>query len=127
MRNLSILTAAAIAVGCLGGCNKPAPSDTLLGRHGRYVGLGIYSPGESWTRVADAQPPKQDTPAARHIDDQAIIVVADSDTGEIRACGDMTGYCVGMNPWSHPLSAAQQAPINLTRHVQPPPAAEPVP
>lgn len=66
-----------------------------------------------------ANTPKE-TPAARTIDDQAIIVVIDSDTGEIRGCGDLSGYCIGMNPWSKALTAAQIAPINLTEHVRPP-------
>jgi hypothetical protein len=91
--------------------------------HGRYVGIGIYSPGTPWTKVVAAQQAKQ-TAASAAIDDQAIIVVTDSNTGEIRACGDLTGYCVGMNPWNKALVSTQMAPINLTEHVKPPePAA----
>ena len=71
-------------------CNKPAVSEGAA-RHGRYVGIGIYTPGTPRTKMVAAGAP-QDTPAARAIDDQAIIVVTDSDTGEIRACGDLTGY-----------------------------------
>jgi hypothetical protein len=56
---------------------------------------------------------------ARPIDDQVVIVVADSHTGELRACGDLTGYCIGFNPWRQPLAAAQTAPIQLVAHVQP--------
>jgi hypothetical protein len=82
------------------------------------VGVGIYSPGESWTHVLDAQKASQG-PAARPIDDQAIIVVEDSQTGEVRACGDLTGYCVGMNPWSVSMPAARRSPIALSEHVKP--------
>jgi hypothetical protein len=61
----------------------------------------------------------KETPAARTVDDQAIIVTTDSVTGEVRACGDLTGYCIGMNPWKTPLAASQIAPINLTEHEKP--------
>jgi hypothetical protein len=105
----------------LGACHKPAATADapLAARHGRYVGIGIYTPGTPWTKMVAAGSP-QDTPAARAIDDQAIIVVTDSDTGEIRACGDLTGYCIGMNPWNKALVPSQAAPINLTEHVTPP-------
>ena len=62
---------------------------------------------------------QKDPRAAKTIDDQAVFVVVDSATGEIRACGDLTGYCIGMNPWKKPLTAAQQVPILLTEHVKP--------
>src|SRR5271156_1596588 len=72
--------------------------------HGRYLGVGIYSPGKQWTRLVGNQTPKSDA-VARPIDDQVIVVVADSETGELRACGDLTGYCIGMNPWKQTLLA----------------------
>ncbi len=31
-------------------------------------------------------------------DDEQVIVVVDSDTGEIRQCGALSGYCVGLRP-----------------------------
>jgi hypothetical protein len=46
-------------------------------------------------------------------DDQAIIVVVDSATGEIRSCGDLSGYCIGQNPWKKPLASGQGAPVAL--------------
>jgi len=67
------------------------------------------------------------SPAAKTIDDQAIIVVVDSDTGDVRACGDLTGYCIGMNPWKKALATPQIAPINLIQHVRPPPPASEAP
>jgi hypothetical protein len=112
------------------GCHKvtdPAPAAgdwSLFGGHrGRYVGLGIYSPSEQWTKIADSAQ-AANSPAARPIDDQAIYVVIDSATGELRACGDLTGYCIGTNPWKKPLSPAQIAPIVLTEHVKPPEPVE---
>jgi hypothetical protein len=102
--------------GCKGSVTSPwAFGD--LGRHGRYVGVGIYGPGRQWTRMVAAQQPIGETPA-RPVDDQAIIVMSDTDTGELRACGDLTGYCIGMNPWKQPLAPAQVAPIDLTSHVK---------
>jgi len=86
--------------------------------HGRYAGVGLYTPGKQWTRLVANQTPRSDT-AARPIDDQIIIVVADTQTGELRGCGDLTGFCIGMNPWKQPLPASQIVPISLTNHVQP--------
>ena len=116
-----LLVAACALVGC-----KPisAAEDGAVPRS-RYQGIGIYTPRDAWTRLTANQQAK-DTPAAKPIDDQAIIVVVDSMTGEVRACGDLTGYCIGMNPWKSPLATAQVAPVNLTEHVKPS-AAEPVP
>jgi hypothetical protein len=85
---------------------------------GRYAGIGIYSPDVQWTRIVAAQQARE-TPAAKAIDDQAIIVVVDSVTGEVRSCGDLTGYCIGMNPWTKPLASTQVPPIQLTEHVKP--------
>ena len=108
------------ALTLLAGCGGSPASPWALGdfgRHGRYVGVGIYGPGRQWTRMVAAQQPVGET-AARPIDDQAIIVMSDTDTGELRACGDLTGYCIGMNPWKRPLTPAQIAPIELTTHVK---------
>ena len=92
--------------------------------HGRYSGVGLYSPGRQWTKMMAAQQ-AADSPSARPADDQVIIVVQDSATGDIRACGDLTGYCIGMNPWKTALVSGQMAPVRLTEHVPPPePAAQ---
>jgi hypothetical protein len=120
MRTGLSLAAICIAAVALAGC-KPAPAADLGGssQRGRYAGIGIYSPETPWTRMVATQQAKE-TPAAKPIDDQAIIVVQDTVTGEVRACGDLTGYCIGMNPWKTPLASSQVAPINLTEHVKPP-------
>lgn len=120
---LRLIGLAAIATMTLVGCVKQGGGESV-GHHGRYVGIGIYRPEEPWTKMVAAQQSEQ-TPSAKTIDDQAIIVVVDSDTGDIRACGDLTGYCIGMNPWKKALTTSQIAPINLTQHVKPsPPVAE---
>ena len=116
MRVLRVV-AATIVTASLGACSEQNLVSST--HHGRYVGIGIYHPEEPWTRMVGADAPKV-TPAARTIDDQAIIVVEDSDTGEIRACGDLTGFCIGMNPWKTALASSQIAPINLTQHEPPP-------
>jgi hypothetical protein len=90
--------------------------------HGRYLGVGIYRPEEPWTKMVAAQRSDEGS-AAKPIDDQAIIVVVDSETGEIRSCGDLTGYCIGMNPWKTPLASNRMTPIDLTEHVKPPEAS----
>jgi hypothetical protein len=115
-----LLTCTVALAACLGAC-KPAPgqwAENSNSQHGRYVGVGLYNPTKQWTHMVHGQAPRDDT-LAKPIDDQVIIVVADSATGELRACGDLTGYCIGMNPWEHALGASQIAPIQLTAHAPP--------
>ena len=114
---LLVIGSATIIAASLCGCSNPHSGS--YAQHGRYVGIGIYNPESQWTRMVNADAQKV-TPAARTVDDQAIIVVEDSETGEIRACGDLTGYCIGMNPWKKVLTSSQTVPINLTEHVMPP-------
>ena len=105
--------------------DQSAPAAVLdkEGRAGRFVGVGIYSAGSAWSRMAGADDPKAPPTRSKVADDQAIIVVQDTKTGELRACGDMTGYCISMNPWNKALTLAQIAPIKLN----PPPTATPDP
>ena len=111
MRSSIALCAGLVAMAALGGCRKA--SDSLgIGPNakGRYLGVGIYTPMDPWRRLTDAQQPNKPPKTAN---DQAVIVVVDSDTGELRACGDLSGYCVGMNPWRKDLTDAQNAPVVL--------------
>jgi hypothetical protein len=85
-------------------------------QHGRYIGVGIYTPSQEWTRLITSGG-QASSVSARLTDDQAIIVTSDSRTGELRACGDLSGYCVGFNPWKQPLPGLQEAPVPLTNHV----------
>ena len=112
----AVLMAAVALCGCEKGPAEWFDGDGGHG-HGRYAGIGIYNPGAPWQRMAAAQLAKE-TPAARTVDDQAIIVVVDGATGEVRGCGDMTGYCIGMNPWKARLTAGQLAPVVLTSHAR---------
>ncbi len=68
-----------------------------------------------WKQVAANAAPN-DPAAAKLDDDGEIIVVVDSQTGEVRQCGNMTGYCVGMSPWSTALATAQTAPLHVGKH-----------
>jgi hypothetical protein len=120
MRAVQVSIGFALAALALGGCKKNPASDAWLGLssdqgHGRFAGIGIYSPGAGWTKMVAGQP-ASDGPAAQLADDDAVIVVVDSRTGEVRGCGNMTGYCIGMNPWKGPLPPGQVAPVPLTTH-----------
>jgi hypothetical protein len=108
------LTATIAVIGVAGCRGEDAQSSSDY--RGRYAGVGIYHPGPAWLKLVPGQSPA-DAASAKLIDDQAIIVVTDSQTGEIRACGDLTGYCVGMNPWRSSLVKSQIAPARLTDHM----------
>ena len=96
---------------CLAGCGGRADSGPGPRHGGRYVGIGIYSPGAMWQRLAGT-PASRDESAATLRDDEQVIVVVDSQTGEIRQCGNLSGHCIRMNPWS-----GQQVPAaRLTEH-----------
>ncbi|HEX4736032.1 MAG TPA: hypothetical protein VH331_00565 [Allosphingosinicella sp.] len=49
-------------------------------------------------------------------DDEHIIVVVDTDTGEVRECGDFSGTCTSLNPWTSVIASAQRTPVPLTAH-----------
>ncbi len=111
-----IIGCLALAALGLGGCEKKPEGSVASPHHGRYLGVGIYRPEAPWERLVAAQPNKDTPQAARQADDQAIIVVIDSETGEVRACGDLTGYCIGMNPWRKDLARTQIAPVEVSAH-----------
>ena len=111
---------ALVSVGlALCSCSRDVADDAGRGGpHGRYSGVGIYAPSPQWTKLSAIQQPN-DPQSARPADDQVIIVVQDSTTGEVRACGDLTGYCIGMNPWKKALVAEQVVPVKVTEHIAP--------
>lgn len=117
---LGMLAAAAAVAGCQKAEEAPAAAATLFGWGGskaRYVGVGIYSPGALWTELA--RPTREpDATAAVLDDDNEVIVLIDSVTGQLRQCGNLSGYCIGMNPWSDPLDPAQAAPARLLKHAK---------
>lgn len=103
------------ALGLLAGCGEspgtaaPGPRDA-----GRYAGIGVFDAGRLWGQMTGAAAP--DDPAAAGIaDDEHIIVVVDTHSGEIRQCGDLSGYCVRMNPWAR-TAAAPMLPAPLRKH-----------
>jgi len=108
----------------LSGCKKADAATAGLWpfsgatRQGRYAGVGIYTPNVAWTKMA-TDPSLRPASAATLNDDEAIIVVTDSQTGEVRACGDLSGNCIGMNPWQAGLAKSQVAPVNVTQHGNP--------
>jgi hypothetical protein len=111
-----IIALAFIAAISLGGCQKSA--DGLLGNvshHDRYIGVGTYPAGSMWSQMVVVHS-SEDAAVAKLADDEQVVVVVDSKTGELRQCGNMTGYCVSMNPWAKPLTSTQTAPIRLAKH-----------
>jgi len=82
---------------------------------GRYQGIGIYPAEQLWPRLSAADTNKDPARALR-ADDGQIIVVVDTQSGEVRQCGNLSGYCVSMNPWSGPLGADRAAPVSLNKH-----------
>ena len=106
---------ALLAALSVGACDSAPESLPSSGQHGRYIGIGVYAAGEIWSRMAAANP-SRDAAAANLRDDDHVIVVVDSRTGEIRQCGNYSGHCIGMNPWAGPLGQGQAAPVPLTKH-----------
>jgi hypothetical protein len=102
---------AAVGLFALAGCQKPAPEGGA-GTHDRYLGVGVYAPGPMWGQIARSGAPA-DAAAATLKDDEQVIVVVDSKTGEVRQCGNLSGFCIEMNPWS---SAAPPTPIAVLKH-----------
>ena len=98
-----------------GGCDNPSEVGPGPQRDGggRYFGIGIYPAGELWPSMVSSDRAANEAAATR-ADDSQIIVVVDSLTGEVRQCGDLSGYCIGMNPWTGAPGSA--APVKLTVH-----------
>lgn len=101
-----------LAVGALtlAGCHRMV--DGTAAHQGRYLGVGVYPAGAMWAQIA--APTAGDPRAAGLKDDEQVIVLVDSQTGEVRQCGALSGYCVRLDPWARP--AAQATPVALTRH-----------
>lgn len=87
------------------------------GAKGRFVGVGIYAPGRLWTELVGSAPATPADPAAATLkDDDHVIVVVDTATGELRQCGNLSGHCLTSNPWVRP-SGTQTAPAALLKHI----------
>ena len=99
----------------LGACSPMASTDvSASASRGRYAGIGTFPAGRMWkqSEVAKADPADR---RAGLSDDEQIIVVVDSHTGEVRQCGDRSGQCVSMNPWSADRKSPT-LPATLQKH-----------
>ncbi|MBT2186405.1 hypothetical protein [Sphingobium nicotianae] len=103
----------------LAGCNQMTASNEAGGMgdgNGRYAGVGIYPADRLWNEVQGA-PEEKDAAAAKLADDGQIIVLVDRQTGEVRQCGNRSGFCTAMNPWSgRSAGDVPSAPVRLSRH-----------
>ena len=113
---MRISTLSILGVSCLlSGCGQQsAVSGSASKSQGRYAGIGTYDAGRLWGQMVGTEAPS-DTAAAKVEDDEHIIVVIDSHTGEVRQCGDYSGVCVAMNPWTG-QGSRNAAPIKLKKH-----------
>lgn len=117
MRNAVLILGLAAA---LAGCQKAgeaAPEAGKPGARGRYVGVGIYRAEAMWGQLASPAPTTKPDPAAATLaDDDHVIVVVDTATGEMRQCGNLSGHCITSNPWAKATSA-QPAPAAVLKHL----------
>ena len=105
----------AFAAVSLAACQKAGgPVEAGNASRGRYAGVGIYAPGAMWAQLARPVA-RRDAAAARLDDDEQVIVVVDTRTGEVRQCGNLSGHCLAMDPWSRSASV-QPAPASLLKH-----------
>lgn len=86
-----------VAAAAMGGCNKTGGMAEGDGQaaHGRFAGVGVTEAGPHWSRAIVANRPANDPGAAKTALDDHVIVMVDTRTGEIRQCGDVSGYCIG--------------------------------
>lgn len=112
---MRVLATSLICLLALCACSKKeeTTTETATTEDVRYAGIGTYSPGSTWSKIV-AAPAPDDKAVATTADDDEIIIVVDTKTGEIRQCGNMSGHCIGFNPWTKPLAAEQQSPVRLT-------------
>lgn len=102
-----------LAVAPLVGCRPMVGEASAQVTEDRFQGLGTFEVGRLWRELARPESPEDPT-ATRMSDDDRVIVVVDSQTGEVRQCGNMTGHCISMTPWA---AAAQPAPAKLKKHL----------
>ncbi len=96
------------------GCNKSMAVDAEgTASRGRYSGIGTFPADPLWHQRIEIAP--KDESKARLADDSQIIVVVDTQTGEVRQCGNNSGQCVRVNPWSKD-AAAPSLPAALKKH-----------
>ena len=99
----------------IAGCNKSPEVDADgTASRGRYSGIGTFPADPLWHQRNETE--SKDESKARLSDDSQIIVVVDTQNGEVRQCGNNSGQCVRMNPWSKD-AAASSLPSALKKHV----------
>ena len=103
-----------LGVCVLASCDQGAASPAGTRSPGRYAGIGTFDAGRLWQEMKGA-PTQDDQAAAKLADDEHVIVVLDSHSGEVRECGDHSGFCIAMNPWTSDASKTV-APVKLTKH-----------
>jgi hypothetical protein len=108
---LGVLSLTALVAACHA---SSLPSPTAENR-GRYAGIGVFNAGRLWAQMKSS-PISADPAEARLADDEHVIVVVDSHTGEVRQCGDHSGYCIAMNPWTRPQGSNTALPVKLSKH-----------
>lgn len=101
-----------LSAAMLASCDRSEDYASGRAKSGRYQGIGITTPGEQWTKIAAAPKPGDDKHATLE-DDDYVVFVTDSQSGEVRECGNRSGFCVRFQPWQHP---APPAPLVLTDH-----------
>lgn len=97
----------------LAGCDPMAanaPSDAFS--HGRYSGVGVFSAGKMWAHLKTGDV-SRDLDSATVKDDESIIVIMDGKTGEVRECGNFSGFCTSIQPWTRVVSST---PTKLDAH-----------
>jgi hypothetical protein len=116
MKTLSLAVIATAL--CLAACNKPfGVTSGGSEARGRYSGVGIYRAERLWRQMAASAAPR-DAASARLRDDEEVIVLVDSQTGDIRQCGNLSGYCIGTSSWAKPLAGLQLTPVPLVKHAE---------
>ena len=118
MRDVALILA--LSALALTGCQKAGEVAADAGKpavRGRYVGVGIYRAETMWGQLARARPEQADPAAATLVDDDHVIVVLDTATGELRQCGNMSGHCLASKPWAKTTSA-QPAPARVLKHLE---------
>ncbi len=101
----------AVAVGLLamlGACSRRMEGPPQA--QGHYAGVGVFAAGRAWPALSAGAGARPDV--AGLADDETIVAVTDTRTGEIRECGALSGVCVGFNPWLRPAGAGAPAPLN---------------
>lgn len=113
-------TAAAVAALGVTGCQKADEKAPIAinGPRGRYVGVGLYGAGPMWSHLVRPAATDADPASARLDDDEQIIVLLDTATGELRQCGNLSGHCIGLNPWAQPLAKDLGMPARLLKHAE---------